>query len=178
MQSTQDRRGIGGETTFRKRKSALAYGLVVPSICLLWSGVADAQATCPIELQAIEDAKPNKVYLFFPSADDANFPESGCTPGDAGCFSDDPTLVTPAKAFDITQLPSYHGTAAALQSAVQDVVTDDYCEFNVQVLRTTTVAPTTFGRRITVAISAEDHSGLYGEAQEVDTGDNLGVDYA
>ena len=178
MQSKHDRRGTVRAMTFRKRTSALAYGLLVPPICLLWSGVASAQATCPIELQAIEDAKPNKLYLFFPSADDVNFPESGCTPGNAGCFSDDPTQVTPAKAFDITLLPSYKGTADALQSAVRDVVTDDYCEFNVQVLRTTSVPPTTFPRRLTVAIGTDDHGGLHGEAQEVDTGDNIGADYA
>jgi len=169
-------RTTGFEALVRPGLSCLTYGLLIGQ--LLWSGSASAQASCPIELQAIQDAKPNKLYLFFPTVDDVNFPESGCTPGTVGCFFDDGTQVSPAKAFDIALLPSYHGTSAALQNAVRDVVTDDYCEFNVDVLATNAVAPTTFARRLTVAIGTDDHGGLHGEAQEVDSNDGLGEDYA
>lgn len=178
MKSRHHRRVIGSGIIIHRGRTSLAFSLLLVPACVLWNNAARAQATCPIELQAIEDAKPNKLYLFFPTADDVNFPESGCTPGTAGCFSDDGTQVSPAKAWDITQLPSYKGTSAALQSAIHDVVTDDYCEFNVQVLSSTSVPPTTFPRRLTVAIGTDDHDGLHGEAQEVDSGDGIGVDYA
>ncbi len=37
--------------------------------------------SCPIESNAIENAKPNKLYLYFPAADDAAFPATTCTLG-------------------------------------------------------------------------------------------------
>ncbi len=104
---------------------------------------APARATpgCPIELGAIEDAKPNKLYLYFPPADDPSFPN----------------LVvgaSPAKAFDVTQLTSYGGTVAELENAIRDVVVDDYCEFNVKVISTTTM-PSAPDHRTTVAIGTD-----------------------
>jgi hypothetical protein len=110
----------------------------------LSAGAALAAASCPIELGAIEDAKPNKLYLYFPAADDATYPEFG---------GSNPT--SPAKAFKVTDLASYTGTVADLQGAIRDVVVDDYCEFNVKVLSTTTAPPTTFARRATVAIGTD-----------------------
>src|SRR5713226_4266606 len=80
--------------------------------CILLASLAWGQASCPIESQAIEVAKPNKLYLYFPTADDAAFPPTGCTPGTAGCFSSPLSsgAVSPLRAFDITQLTSYTGT--------------------------------------------------------------------
>jgi hypothetical protein len=45
-----------------------------------------AAQSCPIESTAIENAKPNKLYLFFPTTDDAVFPATTCTRGEADCF--------------------------------------------------------------------------------------------
>src|SRR6202035_5172923 len=118
----------------------LALGVVLVS-----ARPARAAASCPIELGAIEDAKPNKLYLYFPAAADATYPEFG------GAV--DPT--SPATAFNVADLASHTGTAADLQNAIRDVVIDDYCEFNVKILTTTTTPPTTFARRSTVAIGTD-----------------------
>lgn len=118
--------------------------------------------------------KPNKLYLYFPTAADATYPEFGTT-------AVPPTPPTsPAHAFNIADLTSYTGTAAQLRDAVYDVVADDYCEFNVEVLQTTTAPPTTFARRNTVAVTTDDDTpdGLFGLAQNVDTGDPTAIDFA
>jgi hypothetical protein len=121
----------------------------------------------------VPHAKPNKLYLYFPPADDTAYPEFGVQ-----------GLVTsPAHRFDVSELTSYTGTAAALRDAVFDVVTDDYCEFNVEVLQVTSSPPTTAARRNTIAIgtdSAIDNTGsnTWGLAQNIDTGDATAVDFA
>ncbi len=118
-------------------------------------------------------SKPNKLYLYFPTANDPSYPEFGTTQGAP------PT--SPAHAFNLAEIPNYNGTLAALESAVHDVVADDYCEFNVEVLLTTTAPPTTFARRNTVSIGTDDGTavgGLFGIAQNVDTGDGTAVDFA
>jgi hypothetical protein len=116
--------------------------------------------------------KPNKLYLYFPAVADATYPEfgmPGVTPN-----------TSPAHAFNVADLTSYTGTAADLRNAVYDVVADTYCEFNVEVIQTTTAPPTTFARRNTVAIGtdADTPDQLYGLAQNVDTGDTIAVDFA
>jgi hypothetical protein len=117
--------------------------------------------------------KPNKLYLYFPTAADVTFPEFGTPLGLP------PT--SPAHAFTIADLTSYTGTVDQLRDAVYDVVADDYCEFNVEVIKTTTAPPTTFARRNTVAIGTDDGTaagGLFGLAQNVDVGDPTAVDFA
>ncbi|MGZ4664967.1 MAG: hypothetical protein ACXV5Q_07980 [Frankiaceae bacterium] len=147
---------------------ALAGFIAVP--------VASATPTCPISYGSSDDAKPNKLYLYFPTLSDSTYPE----------FSVDAAPTSPVR-FDVSQLSSYTGTAAALQSAVFDVVTDDYCELNAQVRQTTTAPPTTFARRNTVAIGTDADivaspgggtSLTWGLAQRVDTGDATSVDFA
>jgi hypothetical protein len=193
MQPLRDRfDGSGGlpmTKTERRRRRARPVGLaarLVAPLVLLTAGAAAAAPSCPIELGSIEAAKPNKLYLYFPTADDAGFPASGCTIGTSTCFDDggipaNDAYVSPLKSFDITRLTSYTGTVGDLRDRITDVVTDDYCEFDVKVIQTTTVPPTTFARRLTVGIGTDDDSpvgGLYGEAQEVDSGDSIGADYA
>jgi hypothetical protein len=70
-----------------------------------------------------------------------------------------------------------------LEDQITKVVIDDYCEFNVKVLETTTKPPTTFPRRDTIGVGTASvgsfGSGvLFGEAQEVDIGDAIIVDFA
>jgi hypothetical protein len=147
----------------------LAMALVVAA-----AGPALAAPTCPISYGAADDAKPNKLYLYFPTADDATYPEFGL--GGA--------MTSPAHRFDATELPNYTGSIADLRNAITDVVTDDYCEFNVQVRQTTTSPPTTFPRRNTVAIGSDANvttcgvDDTWGLAQNVDTGDATAVDFA
>lgn len=117
--------------------------------------------------------KPNKLYLYFPTVDDSTYPEFGTPIG--------VPATSPAHAFNIADLTSYTGTEADLRNAVYDVVADDYCEFNVEVIQTTTAPPTTSPRRNTVSIGTDDGTsagGLFGLAQNVDTGDATAVDFA
>src|SRR4051812_5862874 len=121
-----------------------------------------AAADCPISYGATDDAKPNKLYLYFPAIADASFPEYGGSGYET----------SPADPFDISQLPAYTGTPAALRSAVSKVVIDDYCEFNIQVRPTTSAPPTIFPRRSVVAIGTDDNiTGRWGRSDLVDIGD-------
>jgi hypothetical protein len=153
--------------------------VLVPVVAaiLVSASPASAVPACPISYGTSDDAKPNKLYVYFPSASDAAFPE----------FSLDPvSFPTSPVQFDVSQLSSYSGTAADLESGVFDVVSDDYCEFNVQVRLTTTAPPTTFVRRNTVGIGSNSQvvtnssgtSRTWGQAQAVDTGDSDMVDFA
>jgi len=141
---------------------------------LLSATAALGTPTCTdLGYNSVPHAKPNKLYLYFPPADDAAFPEFGVS-----------GLVTsPAHRFDVTELTSYTGTAAALQGAIFDVVTDDYCEFNVEVIQVTSLPPASVARRNVVAIGTDGAtsntgSDTWGLAQNVDTGDPTLVDFA
>src|SRR5437867_220976 len=97
-----------------------------------------AAPTCPIDYGARADAKPNKLYLYFPAlavepgVDPAIFPPYGFDPD---------TKWLPLPEFDTSGLKAYSGTAAQLRDAIHDVVSDIYCEFNVQVITTRTPPP-------------------------------------
>jgi len=123
--------------------------------------------TCPLSYGTTDAAKSHKLFLYFPTADDATFPSYG-------------TNVSPARAFDVANLNNTIGTTAQLIDRIRAVVVDDYCEFNVQVLGTTT-NPATLAmppaRRVTVAIGS-DVTGAWGLAQEVDIGDAIDIDFA
>lgn len=115
--------------------------------------------------------KANKLYLIYPTAP-ITYPSFGFSAASA---------TNPAAAFLASDLPSYTGTTTALRDAVTKVVELDYCEFNVQVLPTATLPPTTFPRRNVVAVTTKTDVAdgyLFGLAQAVDTGDTTAVDYA
>src|SRR4051812_43771215 len=138
----------------------------------LWGTPVLAAPSCPISYGSADDAKPNKLYLYFPTADDTTYPEFGIG-----------GLVTsPAHRFDAGELPSYTGTVGALRDRIFDVVADDYCEFNVQVRQATTAPPATFTRRNTVAVGTDPQGPCggetWGQAQAVDTNDPTVVDFA
>jgi len=124
--------------------------------------------TCPLSYGSTDSAKSHKLFLYFPTADDATFPSYD-------------TNVSPARTFDVAGLNPAIGTTAALRDRIRDVVVDDYCEFNVQVLETTT-NPATLAmppaRRVTVAVGSDANDNAWGEAQEVDTGDAIDIDFA
>ena len=106
---------------------------------------AIAGPNCPINYGPYADAKPNKLYLYFPLVDDASFPE----------FGTKDYKTSPLHRFDSSELPAYAGTSGDLRNAIHDVVADLYCEFNVQVIQTTTPPPTTFARRNTVGVGTD-----------------------
>ncbi|MEA2989810.1 MAG: hypothetical protein QOG83_2521 [Alphaproteobacteria bacterium] len=145
-----------------------------------------AAPTCPINYGARADAKPNKLYLYFPDVtvnpgvDPAIFPPYGFDP-------DGKWLPLPA--FDTSGLRAYSGTAAQLVDAVRDVVSDIYCEFNVQVITTRTPPPTTADRRNVIGIGPDLKDGrpckhpqgpLFGQSNTAggDPGDSRPMDFA
>jgi len=141
-------------------------------LCFVLAGSLSAQ-TCPSSYGSTDAAKSHKLYLYFPTADDATFPNYG-------------TNVSPARTFDVATLNPAIGTTTDLINRIHDVVSDDYCEFNVQVL-TNTSNPATLAtppaRRGTVAVGSDSDNDpasgwTWGKAQEVDIGDTIDVDFA
>lgn len=122
---------------------------------------------CPAS--ALARPKGNSAYLYFPTVDDATYPEHG-TFGVA---------TSPLADFDVADLDSGIGTTAQLRQRIFEIVTDDYCEFNVEVIMTTTMPTPTEARWQILGIGSDGNGvGLFGEAQDVDTGDSDPQDYA
>ena len=96
-----------------------------------------------------DSAKSHKLFLYFPAVDDASFPAN---------FAGE----SPARHFDVAELDSSIGTTTALRNRIQDVVIDDFCEFNLQVLLTTTnpeVMASPPALRHTEAIGTDNNGG-------------------
>ena len=89
-------------------RNTTLFALIAGAGLCSWS----VAQSCPIESTAIENAKPNKLYLYFPAADDATFPAYD-------------TLVSPLKAFKASDLTDYAGTTSDLEDQVTKVVIDD-----------------------------------------------------
>ena len=145
----------------RRTALALAFALLVPSVPSL---AANCLAYNPAN-------KANKLYLLYPNAS-LTYPSFGFSAASA---------TNPAAPFNASDLPSYTGTTTALRDAVTHVVELDYCEFNVQVIPTSSLPPATFPRRSTVAVTTASDvpdGYLFGLAQAVDTGDATAVDYS
>jgi hypothetical protein len=131
---------------FRRGKHAIAAATLVA--CFAAVGAASGQ-TCPTEDPAIDAAKSNKVYLYFPTTSDSTFPNYG-------------TNVSPVAVFDVASLSPGIGTTTQLIDEIHSIVVDDYCEFNAQVLATTTnpdLLPNPPARRVTVGIGADNNQG-------------------
>ena len=127
-------------------------------------------ASCPP--WAIASPKGNYLYLYFPTSSDSSFPEYG------GSYS---ASTSPVPAFDVADLDGGIGTTANLRDAIFDMVTEDYCEFNVKVFQTTTLPTPSVARWQIVGIGTDSQAYgtgvLFGLAQDVDTGDSDGQDY-
>src|SRR5258708_20219849 len=135
-------------------------GLVLIAASLSYLALASSSVaqTCPPNYGQTDSAKSHKLFLYFPAADDNTFPNYG-------------PAVSPARTFDAAALNNAIGTTAQLIDRIHSVVVDDYCEFNVQLLSTTT-NPATFlnppARRTTVAVGSDVNGTTWGRAQEVD----------
>jgi len=157
--------------TLRQSRRALTSDCLLATVFLLGlmtSAVPVRAQTCPLEDPAILAAKNNYLYLYFPTAPDSTFPNYGVN-------------VSPVAAFDVSALTSGIGTTTQLIDAIQNVVADDYCEFNVQVVATTTNPATLASppaQRVTVGIGDDNNNGTWGQAQEVDIGNVIAVDFA
>ncbi|NJO14196.1 MAG: hypothetical protein HC877_00125 [Thioploca sp.] len=123
---------------------------------------------CPSS--AISSPKDNALYLYFPTVADMSFPEYGS--GDT----------SPAEPFNVSDLDAGIGSTAQLRQEIFEGVIDDYCEFNVEVKNTTSTPSPSETRWQIVAIGSDSESlgggALFGEAQNVDIGDNDPQDYA
>lgn len=140
-------------------------GLVLLAVAASVAAPARSPAqSCPQSVGGNNSIKPNKLYLYFPTADDYSFPPYA-------------TQTRPAKRFDTLLLPSYTGSAADLRNEILEVVADGYCEFNVEVLSTTTPPPKV-GRIATVAIGTDSRPFTFGQADAVDAGNARPVDFA
>jgi hypothetical protein len=143
----------------------LAFAAVTACMAVT-SQTALAAPTCPLN-PTTNAKKSNKLFAYFPTAADPSFPAY------AGG-------VSPAAKFDVADLDPAIGTTAALRDRIHDVIVDDYCELNVQALKTTT-NPATLApppaRRLTVAIGS-DSTGAWGQADGVDTGDLGAIGFA
>lgn len=139
--------------------------LAAGGIAALLIATVNAAPTCyNLGYGGVPAAKPNKLYLYIPTVDDATFPNFGIG-------------TSPLRAFDVSLLTNYSGTVAALRDKIFDVVVDDYCEFNVEVMQTTTAPPTTAARRNIVGIGTDNSGGgPFGLAETVDTGDETVID--
>ncbi len=138
--------------------------------------VAWSAPTCPLSYGEIDSAKSNKLYLYFPTTPDAAFPNHPL-----------PTVTnyTPAQPFDVANLTpiSRITTTDALRQRIYDVVADDYCEFNVQVVLTTTNPASSLcappARCAIVAVGSDSNATIWGQADVArDDGDNVPVNYA
>jgi hypothetical protein len=151
----------------------LSHSLALVAL-LATATAANAAPSCYRYGGAWENNIPNKLYLYFPTAADATFPNY---PQSCG------TPVSPAQPFDATAFNPAFSTPV-LRDRVFDVVTDDYCELNVQVRQSTT-NPDSFGspdpRRNIVAVGS-DPGGCFGVAQnyagQIDLNDTHPIDHA
>lgn len=137
------------------------------AILLFIAGAAQAAPTCYRYGGAWENNIPNKLYLYFPTADDPTFPAYAPS-------------VSPAREFDVADLDAGIGTTAQLRDRVFDTVVDAYCEMNVQVRQSTTnpdalAAPP--ARRNIVAVGSDD-GPAFGRAEFVDLNNAHNIDHA
>ena len=140
--------------------------LVCMIISLISISVLKGQ-DCPAG--ALSKPKGNKIFLYFPTTADNTYPEHGITS----------VNTSPLAAFDVSDLDATIGTTDALRNRIFQMVTNEYCEFNVEVVQTTTMPSPTEARWQIIGIGSDGTGiGLYGEAQDVDIGDADAQDYA
>jgi len=130
-----------------------------------------AKPACPLD-PVTNAAKSHTLFLYFPINDDPTFTNYNPAAG-----------VSPAKAFDVADLDPNIGSTDKLRNRIFDVVTDDYCEFNVQIQQSTTnpeILPSPPARRNTVAVGSDVDliGGAWGLAEDVDLKDQVNVDFA
>ena len=147
------------------RCANLAILVIVAWMSAACTPGAAAGDICPA--WAVNMAKGNSLYLYMPTSDDSSFPAH--PNGTAG--------YTPLRDFDIADLDSGVGSTADLRDRILDVVTDDYCEFNVGVTATTTNPSPSVARWQILGIGSDSHASLFGQAFAVDTTDTDAQDY-
>lgn len=110
-----------------------------------------------------------RLYLYFPTAQDATFPEYNAD-----------YQTSPLEPFNVADLDAGIGTTAQLRDRITDIVREDYCEFDVEVIPTTTAPATTGSQWQIVGIGSDEEDGgnLFGVAQDVDLNNTDPQDYS
>jgi hypothetical protein len=158
----------------------LLLALIV--IAAIDATAGSAAAKCLLDYGASTAAKPNKLFLLFPSetiTHPSEFPAYGFNPHS-------PWL--PLARFDPAKdLPSFEGTETELRDAIHDVVAEFYCEFKVEVIsRSSPPTAADSPRRNTIGLGTDSRlrpdckDPLRGESQRegADGNDAHPVDYA
>jgi hypothetical protein len=113
----------------------------------------------------------SKLYLYFPTSSDATFPEYDAS-----------AQTSPLEPFDVADLDAGIGTTTQLRNQIADIVKEDYCEFDMNVVTTTSKPNATENRWQIVGIGSDDEyissDELFGVAQNVDLNDSDPQDYA
>jgi hypothetical protein len=147
-----------------KRILAIAAWLVVIGVC---ADVIIAQ--CPPEWSLT--AQRTKLYLYFAGAQDSAFPEY-----------DPDAQTSPLEPFDVADLDSTIGTTGQLRDAILNIVKEDYCEFDVEIVSSTTAPNPTEARWQVVGLGTDSEmvggGNLFGVAQDVDLNDVDAQDFA
>ncbi|MDJ0730526.1 MAG: M66 family metalloprotease [Crocosphaera sp.] len=156
------------KTLLRELTSAgVAIGITATGI--IFSPAVNAAV---VNCQANRPDASNVLYLYYPTANDGNFPEFGTTS----------INTSPLAPFDVTNLDPNIGTTSQLRSAITERVRVDYCEFNVRTLETTSSNGTTNPTPSdpswqVVGIGSDDAGTLFGIAEAVDIGNNNTADF-
>ncbi|WP_227269356.1 CARDB domain-containing protein [Roseobacter weihaiensis] len=108
---------------------------VLACLVLAAGGARPAQAAT-VDCQADRSGTEMVLYLYFPSAEDSDFPASIS-------FNGNNVTTGPIPPFDASDLDDTVGTTAQYRDAIAERVRDDYCEFNVQVVQSTSASGTT-----------------------------------
>lgn len=134
-----------------RRLVTSAFPTLLLILAFVLGDSAQAQPTCPLSYGTTDAAKSNKLYLYLPAADDATY-----------------TYLGTANHFDVADLTTGIGTTAQLRDRIHDIVVDDFCEFNVQVLLSTTspdaLASPPARRHIEAVGSDNNGGGAWGQS--------------
>lgn len=142
-----------------------------PILILLLFGIFSEATAQNCSHDATTSARDNKLYLYFPTASDDTFPEHGA-------FG---VNTSPLAEFDVADLDPGIGTTTQLRERIFEIVTEDYCEFNVEVIMTTSMPspPASETRWQIIGMGSDDSGiGLFGEAMDVDINDAVAQDYS
>lgn len=153
-------------------KIILRNGLIF-IIILLSCFSYQPKSTVSVNPRSASTNHRNTLYLYFPTSADSTFPDY------SGYGAD----TSPLDPFDVADLDGGIGTTSQLRQRIGELVAIDYWEFDVDVISTTTAPNPTEDRWQIAGIGSDADttswgSNLFGEAQDVDIGDNDAQDYA
>lgn len=164
----------GGVSWDRVRKHPIRLLASAVALAALMGVLTQTARAAGVNCQAGRAGTGSVLYLYYPTANDSNFPDNV---GDIG------VTTSPLADFDVADLASGIGTTAALRDAVTSRVKVDYCEFNIRIVSTTSASGTTNptpgdARWQVVGIGSDSSPDLFGVASDVDTGDAVAQDFA